>query len=506
MLSARNVIAAALLIAVVSLVGVLVKLAQPPDSGGLGRDTYGTRAHGLRALYEVLEELSLPTRRALVPPSASFQENACIVFWAPDARLVQIEPGHLRQTAQWIREGGRVVLAPSRKAKSVPAAPWGIGKLFVDTSALAELGLPDVSVASLDELASEAARAATPDSASGAPISEADAEEESAPKKPARNVARRLWYASPRKPKDYRTVSVSVDGELAFLGESVSSLRVPADDLCVIDPSSKPVPSGRVFLLSETGVEYNLVATYALGDGEIVVVSDPELFLNRSIAEQDNAVLAVNLLGRTGLRRAVAATAAQAGRRAASDGADRPESPIDVDQHRLAASDSSNGAARPCRAVFDEFYHGLTIRGNPVWLLTRHPYGLFVALLAAATALWVWRERVHLGPPLPASAARRRNIGEYVAAMARLFHRSGHRRFILREVKGGTLWALRKRLHLGPAHETPEDVAKALARRDPEAAEALRSASAGVDAILREQEEPGLRALVRAAEEMTKCL
>ncbi|MHC4200386.1 MAG: DUF4350 domain-containing protein, partial [Planctomycetota bacterium] len=258
--------------------------------------------------------------------------------------------------------------------------------------------------------------------------------------------------------------------ELAFLGGSVSSLKVPADDLCVIGPASKPEPSGRVFLLSETGVEYDLVATYALGDGEIVVVSDPELFLNRSIAEQDNAVLAVNLLGRTG---------------------------------RRALSGSSNGVGR---AVFDEFYHGLTIRGNPVWLLTRHPYGLFVALLAAATALWVWRERVNLGPPLPASAARRRNIGEYVDAMARLFHRSGHRRFILREIRGGTLWALRRRLHLGPDHETPEDVAKALARRDPEAAEALRSASAGVDAILREQEEPGLRALVRAAEEMTRCL
>ncbi|MHC4504389.1 MAG: DUF4350 domain-containing protein, partial [Planctomycetota bacterium] len=337
MLNTRNVIAAAFLIAVVSLVGVLVKLAQPPDSGGLGRDTYGTRAHGLRALYEVLEELSLPTRRSLVPPSASFQEDACIVFWAPDARLVQIEPGHLRQTAQWIREGGRAVVAPSRKPEPVPDVPWGIGKLFVDTSALAELGLPEVSVASLDKLSEEAARATAPDSTSGAPMRRADAEEGSAPKKPVGNAPPRFWPVSPRKPKDYRTVSVSVDGELAFLGGSVSSLKVPADDLCVIGPASKPEPSGRVFLLSETGVEYDLVATYALGDGEIVVVSDPELFLNRSIAEQDNAVLAVNLLGRTG---------------------------------RRALSGSSNGVGR---AVFDEFYHGLTIRGNPVWLLTRHP-------------------------------------------------------------------------------------------------------------------------------------
>ena len=70
MLTARNFVVLTIVIAVVSLGWACFEMAAPPDSGGLGRDSYGTRAHGQRGLFEILSELGIPVERILAPPTA----------------------------------------------------------------------------------------------------------------------------------------------------------------------------------------------------------------------------------------------------------------------------------------------------------------------------------------------------------------------------------------------------------------------------------------------------
>ena len=112
MLTARRIIVAAFAIAVLSLAGIVWQLASPPDSGGLARDSYGTRAYGQKALYELLRQLNLPVERGLVPPTGLLRLNVCMVFLSPDPDLIRTEPDHIRKVGQWVRDGGVAVVAP----------------------------------------------------------------------------------------------------------------------------------------------------------------------------------------------------------------------------------------------------------------------------------------------------------------------------------------------------------------------------------------------------------
>jgi hypothetical protein len=260
-------------------------------------------------------------------------------------------------------------------------------------------------------------------------------------------------------PRATHLVSVSADGELADLNSPVGALEVPQNNLLVIDSASSPAAAGRVVARTSSGEVRTLVALYSVGKGRIVVVSDADLFLNRSIAKNDNAVLAAHLFARFG---------------------------------------------RPI--VFDEFYHGLTVRGNPVWLLMHYPYGLIAALVVLVSAMWAWRGAVSLGPPLRETLARRRTLREYVDAMANMFHRGNCRTFLLREVRDGTLWALRKKLHLGPRQENVEDVARALRRKSPEKADRLLDAITSLNNLLVDAAQPKAEPAVEAARKVTECL
>src|ERR1700733_11759040 len=111
MLSARTVIIVVVVIFVLSVLGAVVNMMQPPDQQGLGADSYGTRAYGYRALYEILATLGATEHRGLQPPGGTLQRSATLVLWAPDDDLVANEPVYLEQVAEWIHDGGRAVVA-----------------------------------------------------------------------------------------------------------------------------------------------------------------------------------------------------------------------------------------------------------------------------------------------------------------------------------------------------------------------------------------------------------
>ncbi len=437
MLTARNFVALTIVIAVVSLVWGCLELARPPDSGGMGSDSYGTRLEGQRGLFEILTDLGIPVERALAPPTGVVGRDVTLVLWKPQADLVQVEPAYLHALARWVENGGRVVVAPDEK-RAAPRPPGLSGRRVPtrELTVLGELGLAGVAVKTITlEPAVQGSRAGSGRlSTDRRPFPTATDRDE--PDDDDLGRLSELWTGKTR-PIATRAVTVTATGVLSPLGERVSAIEVPEKKLQVV-AASKPAPDGTITFRDPAGSEQILAAVYHRGKGEVVVVASPALAENRLIARHDNSVLAVQLL------------------------------------------------AAPLRpVVFDEFYHGLTIRGNPLWLLTQRGYAATTLCLLTLVGLMIWREAVFLGPPLAPEAQSRRSLGEYVDAMARFLNRGrSSQAFLLREVRSGVLRAVRDELHLPPAHDHVEELAAVLARRDPRRARRLIEAVGAVDAAL----------------------
>jgi hypothetical protein len=96
---------------------------------------------------------------------------------------------------------------------------------------------------------------------------------------------------------------------------------------------------------------------------------------------------------------------------------------------------------------------------------------------------------VFLGPPLADTKTRRRDIGEYVRAMAEFFSRGhGSRRFIIREVRDGVLRQVCREMRLPMDTLDVSTITSALARHDRKRAERLATTIREVDSAL---ESPG---------------
>ncbi|MCL5269778.1 MAG: hypothetical protein M1457_04320, partial [bacterium] len=99
MLKPRNVIIIAVILAVAALGASLVDLVRPPDSGGLGADSYGTWGWGQRALYETVGDLGIPVERSFIPPDRQASRGVCLAFLGPNPWLVAREPVYLKRIA-----------------------------------------------------------------------------------------------------------------------------------------------------------------------------------------------------------------------------------------------------------------------------------------------------------------------------------------------------------------------------------------------------------------------
>lgn len=448
MLTARNVILATVIVAVVSVVAAVVSLMRPPGSDGAGGDSYGTRAHGQKALYDTLRALRVPVERSPIPPGGMLRDDTTLVLWGPHPKLVSVEPVYLRRVAEWVRRGGRVVVAPGRH--SALLASWMPAEQEPDDEDEPATGAPGV----LEELGLKRIDVTT-----------ADLVESTDDTGPLANKKPDSFYEIVEQQQAAMevplcTVPVRLTGAWRSLGWPVATLALPSAGLQVLNADGSG-PEATLSVPAADGDVVTVAALYRVGQGEVVVVSDPRLAENRCIARDDNAVLAYHLLAPSGER-----------------------------------------------VVFDEFYHGLTIRGNPLYLLARPPYGLMTLAVLLAVTVWIWRRAVALGPPLAPATASRRNIAEYLDAMARLFQRGrSSRAFLLREFRAGALWTLRRDLGLPPGREQPDELAAVLARRDPQRAEALRDALQTLDALLAsDRRRPDDGQIVQALQRISACL
>lgn len=459
MLTARNVVVLTIAIAVVSLASVCISLMQPPDSGGLAGDSFGTRAHGQRALYETLSELGVRVERLLVPPTEALARDTTLVFWRPHFNLVNIEPAHLHAIAEWVRQGGRVVVAPDRSDNVSPFSMQNLSGLNKPPrNVLEELGLKGVAVKTID-LAAEVGDSGKADE--NRPPKHRSSSPQALRKQPLADDLNALgkFVSGNYESVPLQNVAIRASGTLAGLEAQVKQIKVPARGLAVIT-AGESQPSGTVTIIDRDGKDQTLIATYPLGAGELIVIASPEIAENRTIALEDNSVLMAHLL------------------------------------------------AEPGRAVvFDEFYHGLTIRGNPLWLFTRRGFGATALGLLMAIGFLIWRQSVFLGPPFESTVKPRRSIGEYVEAMSRFLNRGGGSRpFVLEQVRDGALHAVRRELGLPPGREKVEELAAVLARRDPARARQLVEAVGKIDETLSQNQTCRPLDAVRLLQGISNCL
>jgi hypothetical protein len=514
MLNARSVIVAIIVLAFASIGGVCISMLRSPGNGGMGVDSYGTRAHGFRGLMEVLNDLHVPVERAVLPPSQVVDRKITLAFLDPNVEIAATEPAFLNLVGTWVRAGGCVVVAPS--LHNVQCAPC-LGLKGPPKSVLAELGLDGVKVQWLDSAPTEIDRfeklfkqsfiedaretadksvkwlrenahsrrslavhavaegnwaavfpkglnLIVPDE--GIRVIERDGETPVRAERPNEGL-----HASPHDPPQKGKGSAepktdpatkSADSKTGDSAEAaLENSQTPTAAFESSTPERPaPVPFSRLRATLKTKEDPQTVAAaYRVGQGTIVVIADPRLLQNEFLGQNDNAVLGAHLLA---------------------------------------------DFQRP--VVFDEFYHGLTVRGNPFWLLSRFPYGLLAATVLAATLLVGWRAARFLGPPLASRQIPRRTLAEYIDAMAQLLSRTQNpAHYILREIRSGLLWRIRHDFDLPPGKDDSNALLDRLEKRDPDAMEAAREAFLAIDSALA-QTRPSATTLKSTFAKVSRCV
>jgi hypothetical protein len=157
--------------------------------------------------------------------------------------------------------------------------------------------------------------------------------------------------------------------------------------------------------------------------------------------------------------------------------------------------------------VFDEFFHGLSIRGNAMWLFTQPTYGTVTLALLLLIGLLVWRSAIFLGDPVPQPVPGRRSIVEYVEAMAR-FMREGHRSadWTLTRLRDGVLWKLRREHGLPPDQADERRLLVAIERRNPARAHELEETLSEIKELARNGQTAHERKTIPVLRRLIECL
>ena len=450
MLSARNAVLAALAVFALSMIAGTISLMGPPDSHGAAVDSYGTHRDGYRAVFELLSAFDVPVERRIDPPSPDLPTSATLVLWMPHDDLIANEPAYLERLLPWVERGGRLVVAvqpPGRNWLSTVMQANSRGKGTDIWTTLKLKGVRPVSI-SLGESADDQARAAA------------------RPEKFDSNTARReeirraMEETMGLHPVQFTTVATRVSGAFERSSDRVRSLQFPTEELAGLEIDDSQATRGVIECIRPNGDPWTVAASFERGQGEIVVVGEPMLLMNASLGQADNSSLAFDLL-------------------------------------------ASGGRS----VVFDEFYHGLSVRGNPLWLLTKSSYAVVTLAIVGLLALELWRRAILLGPPLDAPTKTRRTIIEYIEAMARFLNRArGSRRFLLAEVRGGVLHTVGHRLGLSPSKHHPDAIAAKMSKRSPREADQFREALRQLDAALVPGSAPSESEAVRLLQRISRSL
>ncbi len=451
MLTARSVILAIVAVALLSVVGALISLMWGDDGRNvIGGNSYGVRANGYRAVYELLDELDYQAERSLVPMLNGDPTSISYVLWNPKARLVQTEPAYFASLAQWVREGGRLVVSPNVTGRlSEQGFCYQCSQRNCDcvpVVLLQALGLEGVTIQEISLAGGSADKSTVGNNA----INQNNGSEDFG------DAIREVFELKERPTDRYAIEGV---GEWDSPDLAANQVQLPSDRFWSVS-TDELQPTAQISVTSSAREDPpTLAAEFPLGNGEVVVVSNPYLAANANLGAADNSVLLVHLLS----------------------------------------------GSRP-QVIFDEFYHGLTVRGNALWLLSKPPYAMITVCLLAVVGVWIWRQAIFLGPSRADKPTSRRSIGEYVEAMSRfMLNGKGSAHFMLSQVREGVLWQISKTLGLPPQQQNTEIILGLLARRQPQQASQLDAALKLADSVLN---DPRARHedILQATRKVSDCL
>ena len=473
MLTPRNFIGLTIAIAVFSILSLCWSMLQPPDGGGMRADSYGTRGIGHRAIFESFTELGISVRRELGPPKPQELTDSSFVLWDPRVQLIDADPKWLGDVEAWLRQGGHAVVAfddeppvsvfsVMKRQRDAQRAKDGKDKENdIDRSEPGELSKPTVfellgvgklTITNVDRPESEEDVLPFGHRPGSGNRHELPSEAELA------ESIKEVLTASSRleRPRQHRIKAAGIFADLIPAG---STIELPTGLLYKIDVKDRDLRD-TISVVDDSGNEHCVAARFPVGKGHVNVVSIRRLIANANIGSADNIIVASALL-------------------------------LDGDR----------------KIVFDEFYHGATIRGNPMWLFSTATYGSVVVALLLLLAFAVWRAAVFLGPPVAETPTRRRSIREYLDAMSRFLREArGHSEWSLEQVRDGVLWKLRREFGLPPESHDQSRLTTVIARKDPRRADHLVDVLNEVDAVLNMPRSAGERRIAQLIQRMTECL
>ena len=197
-----------------------------------------------------------------------------------------------------------------------------------------------------------------------------------------------------------------------------------ADTARAFKPAATQVP----LLRNDAGEVLGL--RQAVGQGQLVALTDPLILCNGYLGKADNGRFAADLMAMT----------------------------------------PAGG-----RVWFDEFHHGAAAFASPetAWMTTPWGFALLLAVIITFAGL-AMRGRA-FGPAIPLRARDDRSTAEYAVAVGSLLHRTGARRVTLEALLSATRRAVAQRVGLGA--DVPSDRLNAtIAQRAPAAAAELSRA------------------------------
>lgn len=462
MLTPRNFISVTIAIAVFSILSLCWSMLQPPDSGGLRADSYGTRGKGYRALFETFDELNVPVRRLLGPPRPEDFPESLLVLWNPRIDLINADPKWLRQVEVWLRNGGEAVLAFDDETPiTMMSALSGIDDPDSDdfesddpllTPSLYELlGMRDLDIVRVDETEVQESDSGDVQKAMREP-------EHPFSDKELGELIKDVLTVSDKE-EETRLYPLEAFGDFADSIPSGSEIELPVDLLYSIDVQNMNLEN-TLYVVTEAGNRHCVAARIPVGKGNVTVVSIRRLISNANLGSADNIVVASELFLSSG-------------------------------RH----------------IVFDEFYHGATIRGNPFYLLSQRTYGSIAAMVCLVLGIAVWRAGVFLGPPVAKTPVQRRSIKEYIDAMSRFLREGkGHGNWSLQQVRDGVLWKLRREYSLPPESHDLVRLTTVMTRKDPERAKQLTDVLNDVNTVLTMRGSAGEQRIGQLIQRMTECL